>query len=211
MWVPVTYGTYYEEGRDKGIRRPHPCPLKPGTKRCLQLRPFTASVLTITFTDATPMRMGAADPRPAGYKFFAHARAAYEVQHGAATAETQIWVARFEVGDLTPAYEAGAERYLRSKMGGGRDYTTNPEQAAHGEQAVPRESEMKFACDAAIRREAESAKAVKRLHGRLYAAVTEIEGAGVDLSPSAREEVRWLRRRVKRIEEELRGETASAA
>lgn len=201
LWLPVVRGSSLGPG-DRGHRRP--CPVEAQTVVKLQPRIFVkGTAVTISETVLTSFGvLGPADAREAGYKFLAHARTAFEHSYGAMTGDTELWIVRFVLGDHTKGLAVHAERYLSA---GRLNLTSDPQRAAHGEQAVPLESEMKFARDAALRREAESAKALQRLHGRLYAAVTEIEGAGVDLSPSAREEVRWLRRRVKRIEKELAG------
>jgi hypothetical protein len=202
LWVPVTYGTYYEEGRTEPVRRPHACPLKPESKRGLQLAPFTPTLLTITITDATIVTIAQADPRPAGYKFLAQARAAYDAKYGPAGDDTQIWVVRFEVGDLTPLYENLQERYLKRTMGGARDYTTNAGLAIRGEGCVPREDEMRFAASAAAKRRVQELQERQSALRDIREAIATLDDH--DLDKEDREMLRWMRRRAAKLAEKLK-------
>ncbi len=208
FWIPVAYGSFYEEGRTESVKRPLPCPLKPESKRNLQLAPFTASVGTITITSATITALADADPRPAGYKFLAQARAAYEAKHGTASDDMQIWVVKFAVGDLAELYENLGERYLRRSMAGAHDFTTNPALAVRGEGAVPRETEMRFARVAAAQRKAASQRQLELALKGIRAAIATMDNH--ELEKAVRDDLAWMRRRAQRLERAIT-ETRAAA
>ena len=128
------------------------------------------------------------------------ARAAWSRSYGPITEETTVWAISIVLGDRTAFYARHAERYLRGRTGGGRDYTIDPRQAARGEGAVPRESEMMFAATAAERRRVEAHKALENVLGDLEQGMVELRAtAGRD----AQRDLHFLERRAERLRKRL--------
>jgi hypothetical protein len=197
MWLPVTRGTMNQ------IRS---CPVEVGQLVGLQPRVGVAG-LKVTVIEppllTTLATMTESWARLQGYTFLAHAQEAWERSYGPWAPDTPAWAIRFAVGDHTALWRANAERYLKAKTGGGRSYTTDPALAAHGEGAVPRADEMRFAAAAAARRDAEQQEVLKSGLTAIRRQIKRMRAAEATLDDAGRKDLRWLERRAQQMAERL--------
>lgn len=190
LWAPATRGDLGERLR----------PFDVGQVVSLQPRAGVGGV-RVTVAEAPVLTSFAvldhADARRAGFAGRADALRDWSERHGAPTDDALLWSLAIVLGDRSEFFEQHAERYLRAKMGGGRAYTTIPEQGVRGEGAVPAAELATYAARARENRETEQ-------HARLRAALCSIEDAitslqGDTLSTDTRKELAWMQRRAAKL------------
>lgn len=136
IWLPVGYGTMGER-----LTAPH----EPGELLTFQRRAFEKGTKA-TVVAIERLRIGQMDELAAkhqGHKTVTAALAAFEERYGPSPAESLVWRVTFVLGDHSKFYVKHEPRSLRAKMGGGRDYTSDPKAAVRDGGGALDEDELK--------------------------------------------------------------------
>jgi hypothetical protein len=134
VWLPVEHGMSGEI---------LPCSLEQDEQYSLQPAAFTDGIwVTVDRVERRRFdSLTAADARGIGLRLDA-VLAAWRHEHGDTTPDLEVDVVAFTLGAQAAQRREMSERYLNAKLGGARDYTTDPAKAVRGEGAVLEPTEL---------------------------------------------------------------------
>lgn len=176
------------------------CPVAPLTCIGLQPRAFAKST-RVTVLEVEIATLGDLTDDHAvkqGYRSVQGVKEAWARQHGSASDGRLIWIVNFARGDHSKFIASHSERYLSAKR---HDTTTDPRRALTTEPAITTAEQTQLALAAAEKREQEQRVILKAERKKMDKALTALEG--LDLDEDVFKDLRYIRRRLNRIEREL--------
>jgi hypothetical protein len=177
-----------------------PCPINAQTCIALQPRPFVKStkITVLEIEVATVGDLNQDHASKQGYHTVQGVKEAWTQQHGSADDSQPVWVVSFVRGDHSKFYASHAERYLSAKR---HDTTTDPRRALHSEPAVTTAEQATLALAATEKREDERRLKLKAAQRTIRQGLDAMQD--LDLDDETFKDVRYMRRRLARVEKSL--------